>query len=170
MLIQMAISRQREFAADRGGAEIVGIADGAGSALRRIEAAAQQMPMDANPATAHMFIMNPFAAMGGSRSSSRPPADRRARAGADGVARRQGVTRRRHGEGGGTENVHRVFVLVPDFCLIRSADHRFDLLHVALRRVAAADKASDSLRAGPGIALEKPEEVLPHAVFEVRDA
>jgi heat shock protein HtpX len=64
MVIQMAISRQREFAADRGGAEIAGSPVGLANALRRIEAAVKQVPMDANPATAHMFIMQPFAGGG----------------------------------------------------------------------------------------------------------
>lgn len=64
LLIQMAISRQREFAADRGGAEIVGSPMGLAQALRRIEAGVKQVPMDANPATAHMFIMKPFSGRG----------------------------------------------------------------------------------------------------------
>jgi heat shock protein HtpX len=64
MVIQMAISRQREFAADRGGAEIAGTPRGLASALRRIDHAVRQVPMDANPATAHMFIMKPFAGGG----------------------------------------------------------------------------------------------------------
>ena len=60
MLIQAAISRQREFAADRGGAGIAGTPSGLASALRKIDAAAQRVPLAANPATAHMFIMKPF--------------------------------------------------------------------------------------------------------------
>jgi len=64
MLIQAAISRQREFGADRGGAEIAGSPQGLAQALRRIEAGAAAVPMDANPATAHMFIMKPFSARG----------------------------------------------------------------------------------------------------------
>ena len=64
MLIQAAISRQREFAADRRGAEIAGTPMGLAQALRRIEAAARQIPLDANPATAHMFIMKPFSGGG----------------------------------------------------------------------------------------------------------
>ncbi len=60
MLIQAAISRQREFAADRGGAELAGSPAGLAQALRRIDAASKQMPLDANPATAHLFIMKPF--------------------------------------------------------------------------------------------------------------
>jgi heat shock protein HtpX len=64
MLIQAAISRQREFAADRGGADIAGSPMGLAHALRRIDGAVRQIPMDANPATAHMFIIKPFSAQG----------------------------------------------------------------------------------------------------------
>jgi heat shock protein HtpX len=64
MLIQAAISRQREFAADRRGADIVGSPLGLAQALRRIEAASRRVPLDANPATAHMFIMSPFSGGG----------------------------------------------------------------------------------------------------------
>lgn len=81
MLIQMAISRQREFAADRSGALIAGTPMGLASALRRIEATVKQVPMDANPATAHMFIMSPFAGGGMSRLfSSHPPTEARVKA------------------------------------------------------------------------------------------
>ena len=82
MMIQMAISRQREFAADRGGAEIVGSPMGLASALRRIETAARQVPLDATPATAHMFIMNPFSGMGGITKlfMSHPPTEERIQA------------------------------------------------------------------------------------------
>ncbi len=64
MLIQAAISRQREFAADRRGADIVGSPLGLAQALRRIEATSKRVPLDANPATAHMFIMSPFSGGG----------------------------------------------------------------------------------------------------------
>ena len=64
MLIQAAISRSREFDADAGGASIAGSPDGLVTALRKIEAAARQVPLDANPATAHMFIIKPFSAQG----------------------------------------------------------------------------------------------------------
>jgi heat shock protein HtpX len=61
MLIQMAISRSREYAADRDGAEIAGNPLGLANALRQMEAAASQRPMhNANDATSHMFIVNPF--------------------------------------------------------------------------------------------------------------
>ena len=63
MLVQMAISRTREFEADREGAEISGRPLWLASALKRIEAGAEEIDneaADANPATAHMFIINPL--------------------------------------------------------------------------------------------------------------
>jgi heat shock protein HtpX len=80
-LIQAAISRQREFAADRGGAEMAGSPLGLAQALRKIDAAARQIPMDANPATAHMFIMKPFS-LGGLQGlfSTHPPTEARIQA------------------------------------------------------------------------------------------
>jgi heat shock protein HtpX len=60
MIIQAAISRSREFAADAGGARISGNPQGLASALRKIESAAKGIPLEANPATAHMFIVKPF--------------------------------------------------------------------------------------------------------------
>ena len=63
MLVQAAISRSREFEADRAGAEITGKPLWLASALGQIERAAQgtpNHPADANPATAHMFIINPL--------------------------------------------------------------------------------------------------------------
>jgi heat shock protein HtpX len=78
MLIQAAISRQREFAADRGGAEMIGSPMGLANALRHIDAGVRQVPMDANPATAHMFIMKPFFGGGISKLfSSHPPTEER---------------------------------------------------------------------------------------------
>ena len=64
MLIQAAISRSREFAADTGGAEIAGSPHGLAAALRKLEIASGRVPMDANPATAHMFIVKPFSGRG----------------------------------------------------------------------------------------------------------
>lgn len=61
MLIQMAISRSREFAADKSGAEICGNPRSLASALSRLQQGSERVPMEANPATAHMFIVNPFA-------------------------------------------------------------------------------------------------------------
>ncbi|MFO1088922.1 MAG: zinc metalloprotease HtpX [Hyphomicrobiales bacterium] len=66
MLVQMAISRTREYAADRGGAEICGNPLWLASALERISTAAHHIenrPAEANPATAHMFIVNPLSGM-----------------------------------------------------------------------------------------------------------
>jgi len=59
-LIQMAISRSREYLADDGGAEISGKPYGLAGALEKLSRASQAMPMDANPSTAHMFIVNPL--------------------------------------------------------------------------------------------------------------
>jgi heat shock protein HtpX len=64
MLVQAAISRSREFAADAGGAKIAGNPYGLADALRKLESASKQIPMNANPATAHMFIIKPFSATG----------------------------------------------------------------------------------------------------------
>jgi heat shock protein HtpX len=60
MLIQAAISRSREFAADAGGARITGNPYGLADALRKIDALSKRVPLNANPATAHMFIVKPF--------------------------------------------------------------------------------------------------------------
>ena len=63
MIVQMAISRTREYAADRMGAEICGNPTWLASALQKIERAAHYVENDAaerNPATAHMFIINPL--------------------------------------------------------------------------------------------------------------
>jgi heat shock protein HtpX len=80
MLIQMAISRSREFGADTGGAEISGNPLYLAGALRKLEMANQQIPMDANPATAHMFIVNPLSG-GGMLAlfSTHPPLEERIR-------------------------------------------------------------------------------------------
>lgn len=63
MLVQMAISRTREYEADRGGAEICGNPDWLADALEKLEAGSRQIDNQAaedNPATAHMFIINPL--------------------------------------------------------------------------------------------------------------
>ena len=63
MLVQMAISRTREYAADAAGAEISGKPEALASALAKIDAAARQIeniPAEENPATAHLFIINPL--------------------------------------------------------------------------------------------------------------
>jgi heat shock protein HtpX len=80
-LIQMAISRSREFSADAGGAQIAGNPYGLADALRKIDAVAKRVPLDANPATAHMFIVKPFSGAGlMSLFSSHPPTEDRIRA------------------------------------------------------------------------------------------
>jgi len=78
MLIQMAISRSREYDADAGGAAIAGSPAGLVSALQKLDAASKMVPLDANPATAHMFIIKPFSVSGlaGLFSSHPPTADR----------------------------------------------------------------------------------------------
>lgn len=60
MLIQMAISRSREYLADEGGAKIAGNPLSLAKALGKLYKGVQMMPMDANPATAHMFIVSPL--------------------------------------------------------------------------------------------------------------
>ncbi len=78
MLIQTAISRSREFAADAGGARIAGNPYGLADALRKIDAVSRRVPMDANPATAHMFIVKPFSGAGLlSLFSTHPPTEAR---------------------------------------------------------------------------------------------
>jgi heat shock protein HtpX len=86
MLIQMAISRSREFSADAAGAAIAGSPYGLADALRKIEAVSKRVPLNANPATAHMFIVKPFTG-GGLMSlfSSHPPTEARIRALLEGV-------------------------------------------------------------------------------------
>lgn len=81
MLIQAAISRSREFVADAGGARIAGTPYGLMNALRKLEGASKQVPLDANPATAHMFIIKPFSAGGLlSMFSTHPPTEQRIQA------------------------------------------------------------------------------------------
>jgi heat shock protein HtpX len=81
MLIQMAISRSREFDADATGAAIAGSPLGLVSALRKLEAASHTVPLDANPATAHMFIIKPFSVSGlMSLFSTHPPTEARVEA------------------------------------------------------------------------------------------
>ncbi len=78
MIIQMAVSRSREYLADATGAAIAGRPDGLASALEKLGAYSRRIPMDANPSTAHMFIVNPLS--GGSfRSlfSTHPPIEER---------------------------------------------------------------------------------------------
>ena len=64
MLIQLAISRAREFQADASGAQLVGRPWGLAKALEKLEMASRMAPMDATPATAHLFIVNPLRGAG----------------------------------------------------------------------------------------------------------
>ncbi len=59
-IIQMAISRSREYLADAGGAKISGKPYGLANALEKLSRASQVIPLEANPSTAHMFIVNPL--------------------------------------------------------------------------------------------------------------
>jgi heat shock protein HtpX len=77
-LIHMAISRSREFQADAGGARLCGQPLWLASALRKLHAGVQRNPMDASPATAHLFIVSPL--IGGglmSLFSTHPPMEQR---------------------------------------------------------------------------------------------
>ena len=62
MLIQMAISRSREYQADATGAHLAGNPEGLADALEKLGAASRRLPLKANPSTAHMFIVNPLSA------------------------------------------------------------------------------------------------------------
>ena len=78
MLIQMAISRSREYQADATGAKICGNPLWLASALKKLDVASKRIPLDANPATAHMFIVNPLRGGGmASLFSTHPPMDER---------------------------------------------------------------------------------------------
>jgi heat shock protein HtpX len=88
MLIQMAVSRSREYLADSSGAEICGRPLALAGALRKLHNASQAIPLqDARPATAHMFIVNPLTG-GGLMSlfSTHPPMEER-------IARLEGMAR-----------------------------------------------------------------------------
>ncbi len=78
MLVQMAISRSREYLADAGGARLCGNPLWLANALRKLHAGAQAIPMDASPATAHMFIVSPLTGGGiFALFSTHPPMEER---------------------------------------------------------------------------------------------
>jgi len=78
LLVQMAISRSRELGADQTGAEIVGDPMALASALTKLEAWSKRVPLDVNPAAAHMFIVNPLSGqMLASLFSTHPPIEER---------------------------------------------------------------------------------------------
>jgi heat shock protein HtpX len=71
----------REFSADATGAQIAGNPYGLADALRKIDAVSKRVPLDANPATAHMFIVKPFSGGGlAGLFSSHPPTEARIQA------------------------------------------------------------------------------------------
>jgi heat shock protein HtpX len=78
LLIQMAISRTREYAADATSAKILGTPYPLIGALRKLESWSKRIPMDASPATAHMFIIKPFSGQALMRLfSTHPPTEER---------------------------------------------------------------------------------------------
>jgi heat shock protein HtpX len=78
MMVQMAVSRSREYLADETGARFCGKPEALAHALEKISGGSRQVPMQASPATAHMFIMNPLTG-GGLMSlfSTHPPVEKR---------------------------------------------------------------------------------------------
>ncbi len=78
MLIQMAISRSREYQADATGARFAGSPEGLADALEKLGAYTRRLPLKASPSTAHMFIVNPLSAGGmASLFSTHPPLEQR---------------------------------------------------------------------------------------------
>ncbi len=78
LIVQMAISRSREYLADEGGARLAGNPRLLANALRKLNYASQKIPMDANPATSHMFIVNPLTGGGLLKLfSTHPPIEER---------------------------------------------------------------------------------------------
>jgi heat shock protein HtpX len=79
-IIQLSISRQREFAADAGGAEICGNPESLASALLRLEEGAKAMPMQVNQAAEPLYIVKPFSGKGFAKLfSTHPPIEERVR-------------------------------------------------------------------------------------------
>jgi len=77
-LVQMAISRSREYYADEGAAKVTGKPEALASSLEKLTLASKKIPMDANPATAHMFIVNPLSGnMIMNLFSTHPPLEKR---------------------------------------------------------------------------------------------
>ena len=78
MLIQLAISRSREYQADASGAELLHSGDHLARALEKLEYASQRVPLDASPATAHLFIVNPLSGRSlANLFSTHPPLEER---------------------------------------------------------------------------------------------
>lgn len=79
MLIQMAISRSREYKADEGAARMTGNPNGLASALKKLASASKHRPLKASRNTAHLFIYQPFIGGFASLFSTHPPIDERVR-------------------------------------------------------------------------------------------
>ncbi len=80
LLIQLAISRTREYQADASGARLTHNPVNLANALRKLEASNERLPLNASPATAHLFIVNPLSAKGITRLfSTHPPIEERIR-------------------------------------------------------------------------------------------
>ena len=77
VIIQMAVSRSREYAADATGAQIAGNPHGLASALRKLDAYSKRIPMESGPATSHLFIVMPMMGGLGKLFSTHPPIDQR---------------------------------------------------------------------------------------------
>jgi heat shock protein HtpX len=78
LLIQMAISRSREYDADAGGARYAGNPYGLANALKKLQVMSQRVPLHASPATSHLFIVKPFTGGGWtSIFSTHPPLEKR---------------------------------------------------------------------------------------------
>ncbi len=78
LLIQMAVSRSREYAADQSGARLCGNPHYLASALKKLHAVAEEVPLHANPSTAHLFIVNPLTGRGLMHLfSTHPPVEER---------------------------------------------------------------------------------------------
>ncbi|MCB0071172.1 MAG: zinc metalloprotease HtpX [Caldilineaceae bacterium] len=77
LLIQMAISRSREFSADAGGAQILGDPLPLASALEKLEAGVRQQPMAVRPATSHLYIVNPVLGGIGALFRTHPQTEKR---------------------------------------------------------------------------------------------
>jgi len=78
VIIQMAVSRSREYQADQTGARIAGNPDSLASALQKLNIASKSIPMTSTPATSHMFIVKPFSGRNiVNLFSTHPPVEKR---------------------------------------------------------------------------------------------
>src|SRR5215831_2793829 len=77
MLIQMAVSRSREYGADESGAKVTGNPYALASALSKLDAYSKRLPLQATPSTAHLFIIQPFLGSLGNLFSTHPPIAKR---------------------------------------------------------------------------------------------